>query len=110
MFGIVFSPSKALRMQGVQHFLGSQTDLTRIRTDHCILLDCKPSTKQKGITLIEAALDSNTLSPASASKLRGVVQWVDNWLLGRPCRGALSALVARQYYENLPGHILSARL
>eukprot|EP00971_Amphidinium_carterae_P350273 6491465-Amphidinium_carterae.1 len=110
MFGIVFSPSKALRMQGVQNFLGSQTDLTRIRTDHCILLDCKPSTKQKGIALIDSALASNTLSPASASKLRGVVQWVDNWLLGRPCRGALSALVARQYYENLPGHILSARL
>eukprot|EP00971_Amphidinium_carterae_P193380 3837310-Amphidinium_carterae.1 len=110
MFGIVFSPSKALRMQGVQQFLGSQTDLTRVRTDRCIILDCKPSTKQKGLSLIAAALDANTLTPAGASKLRGVVQWVDNWLLGRPCRGALSALIARQYYEDLPEHALSDRL
>eukprot|EP00971_Amphidinium_carterae_P264946 5255664-Amphidinium_carterae.1 len=110
MFGIVFSPSKALRMQSVQQFLGSQTDLTRVRTDNCVILDCKPSTKQKGISLIDAALESSTLTPAGASKLRGVVQWIDNWLLGRPCRGALSALIARQYYEDLPAHALSERL
>eukprot|EP00971_Amphidinium_carterae_P346954 6488721-Amphidinium_carterae.1 len=97
-------------MQGVQNFLGTQTDLTRVRTDGCIVLDCKPSTKSKGIALIDAALQANTLSPASASKLRGVVQWVDGWLLGRPCRGALTALIARQYFEDRPGHQLTEKL
>eukprot|EP00971_Amphidinium_carterae_P129735 2569852-Amphidinium_carterae.1 len=42
--------------------------------------------------------------------MRGVIQWIDSWLLGRPCRGMLAALVARQYYERTEAHELTHTL
>ena len=40
------------------------------------------------------------MTSGNASKLRGALTWLDTGLDGRVCRGALSALVARQYYEQ----------
>eukprot|EP00971_Amphidinium_carterae_P224763 4458872-Amphidinium_carterae.1 len=43
--------------------------------------------------------------------MRGVIQWIDSCLLGRPCRGMLAALiVARQYYERAEAHELTPTL
>lgn len=50
--------------------------------------------------MAQEAMRYRFLTSGDAAKLRGLVQWVDSELLGRPCRGALSALVARQYYEQ----------
>ena len=36
--------------------------------------------------------------------------WLDTGLMGRPCRGALTALVARQYWEWAPRHALTHNL
>ena len=40
------------------------------------------------------------LTSGQASHLRGVLSWLDSSFMGRPCRAALSALVARQYYDD----------
>ena len=50
------------------------------------------------------------MTPGQASKLRGLLQWLDTGLTGRPCRGALAALVARQYWERPTGHRLTQKL
>ena len=39
------------------------------------------------------------LQSGESAHLRGNITGLDTSLAGRPCRGALSALVARQYYE-----------
>jgi len=40
------------------------------------------------------------LTSAEASSFRGKIQWLDSRLAGKPCRGALGALIARQYWER----------
>ena len=50
------------------------------------------------------------MTPTQASLMRGLLQWVDRGLTGRPCRGALVALTERQYFEDKSGHRLSPQL
>ena len=50
------------------------------------------------------------MTPGEASKLRGLLMWLDTGLLGRPCRGALSAVIARQYWEHAPNHQITPPL
>jgi hypothetical protein len=54
-------------------------------------------TTQKMILLAQKHLATGTLSPAEASKLRGLGQWADSELFGRPARACLSVLASRQY-------------
>ena len=60
--------------------------------------------------MIEHHLLIETMTPGEASKLRGIVMWLDTGLMGRPCGGALTALVARQYWEWAPQHVLTHHL
>ena len=50
------------------------------------------------------------MTPGEASKLRGLLMWLDTGLLGRPCRGALSAVIARQYGEHAPNRQITPPL
>ena len=70
----------------------------------------KTSTVLKTIRLINHHLKTRTMMPGEASKLRGIVMWLDTGLMGRPCRGALTALVARQCWEWAPQHQLTTNL
>eukprot|EP00972_Heterocapsa_arctica_P044557 6576369-Heterocapsa_arctica.AAC.1 len=60
--------------------------------------------------MIQETLERGALTPGEASKMRGTPQWLDTGLAGRPCRGAMSALVARQYYERHHRHALTEKL
>ena len=42
-------------------------------------------------------LEKQSISPAEASKLRGVAQWTDSEFLGRPAKACLMMLADRQY-------------
>jgi len=57
----------------------------------------KLGAREKAVGLIEDTLRKGHLTPGEASKMRGILQWLDTGLAGRPRRGAMSALVARQY-------------
>ena len=50
------------------------------------------------------------MTPAEASKLRGLLSWVDRGVTGRALRGALTALSARQYWDHPNGHALTPAL
>ena len=100
-WGIKFSDKKRQRMHSLVTFLGHQYDLASLRSAGSIVFGVKPSTRAKCLKQIQEALDSNTLTSGGASKLRGLLQWIDTGISGRPCRGALCALVARQYWEDL---------
>ena len=59
-----------------------------------------PSTIQKTKTLIINALHSNKLTPGDASKLRGVLGWLEGTFVGKPLGGAMSSLIARQFWDH----------
>ena len=59
--------------------------------------------------MVEEHLRLSTMTPAQASKLRGLLTWADRGFTGRPCRGALVALTARQYWERAAGHVVTPK-
>ena len=64
----------------------------------------------KAHELVLVHVRSGRMTPAEASKLRGLLSWVHRGVTGRPLRGALTALSARQYWEDRAGHALSDNL
>ena len=89
-------------------FLGHANDLCSVRADCAVTFGPKPSTRNKAVAMIEEVLWRQKLTPGTASKLRGLLQWLDSGLHGRPCRGAFTALVARQYYERTANHDITS--
>ena len=100
MMGILLSPSKKQPTTTMAGFLGHDHDLTRIIADGAAIYSPKAATREKMEELIEQAFARQQLSSGAAAKLRGVANWLDTGLAGRCCRGALTALTARQYWER----------
>ena len=50
--------------------------------------------------LLKAIIERGKLTSGEAAHIRGVLGWFDTAVAGRPLRGAMSAFVARQYYET----------
>ena len=101
LFQAQIGHTKSQPMRMVSKFLGVFSDLRWLlrRQLSCFVA---PRTLRNALAIIDNALAVRSLSAAEASKLRGMVQWLDMELLGRPCRGAMGALIARQYYESDP--------
>ena len=99
VLGVSLSPTKWRLPGGMGNFLGHLHDFTRLATDRAMGFGPKLGLRTKIAELIHRALVSGFLSAAQASKLRGRLTWLDTNLSGRVCRGAMSALIARQYYE-----------
>jgi hypothetical protein len=91
MFGIKLSETKRRRMQPMAGFLGRIFNMTRAH-EHFLTMQAKPATVRKALNMIAGARATDSLTPQEASKLRGILQWLDGALEGRPIRGALTAL------------------
>jgi len=74
--------------------------LSRIQSDHAVIFGPKLNGRQELAALIDTHRHDQRLTSSDASSLRGKAQWLDSKLIGRPCRGAFSALIARQYYDT----------
>jgi hypothetical protein len=101
--GVHMSQSKRKYFASWQRYLGNMTETSRLRTDDAVILAPKPGMREKAAATAARACTEGTLRPADASSMRGVFNWLDTALLGRPCRGALSALQARQIWEYCDG-------
>jgi len=110
LWGIRYSATKSQPLSTWTAFLGHQYDWAGFVATSGVAFGVKESTKNKTVAMIQQCLTDSKLTPGSASKLRGLLTWLDSGLTGRPCRGALSALVARQYWERVPGHTLTSKL
>ena len=98
-FGAVISHGKRQSMTAMTKFLGQLTDQVSAWRTGAICVVPVPATRRKAEELLEAAILEDVLSATTASKIRGLLQWIDVGLHGRPCRGALSALIATQYWD-----------
>ncbi len=99
MFGIKLSVQKRRPMQPMAGFLGRLFDMTRAH-EHFLIMQAKPATVRKALHMITEARTTSSLSPQEASKLRGILQWLDGALEGRPIRGAMTVLSRRQYHDG----------
>ena len=110
LLGIRYSPNKRQPMSTWTIFLGHTYDWSQVASSGAATFGIKATTQAKATRLIVEHISTNSMSPAEASKLRGLLMWLDTGLTGRPCRGAMAALVARQYWERPPSHALSDSL
>jgi len=98
--GVWLSPEKAQGPSQMVNFLGHLHDFSRLSEDGKVIIAPKLNYREKFIELVQNVRDARVLTSGEASKLRGRAMWLDTGLSGRLCRGALSALSARQYYED----------
>jgi len=99
LMGVKLSESKRQLMTCMAAFLGHIHDLSRMATDQAVCYGPKHSMRENLLALIREAYEADRLTSGAAAKMRGIATWLDTGLQGRCCRGALSALVARQYWE-----------
>lgn len=89
-------------------FVGVTTDFRQMISHGVILVNIKPSTREKSLILVEQALSSGTLVPQTAATLFGKLRWVFGTSpLGR---ASLSAVKRRQYSDGQPPWLLDADL
>ena len=100
LFGVEISHHKRQAMTCHPKFLGQITDLTDVLSNLTIRMRGAPESIDKALHLIEIALHTACMTPAEASKLRGVLGWLEGTFAGKPLAGAMSALIARQYWDQ----------
>ena len=100
LFGVKLGHPKRQRFSLCAIFLGLMTDATEMARRHVVHLSAAPSTKTKATCLLQQLSDANRVTPADAAKLRGLFNWLEGTFMGKPLSGALSAFVARQYWEQ----------
>ena len=110
LWGIIYSDDKRQQMSSMSDFLGNQYDWTQFAQACAAGFSVKESTMMKALHLIASHQESGKMTPAEASKLRGLLSWVDRGVTGRALRGALTALSARQYWDHPNGHALTPAL
>ena len=72
-------------------------DLSMVVSD--LAVTPKLGARERLAQLLERVLRNGKLTSGEAAHIRGAAGWLDTALAGRPCRGALTALIARQHCE-----------
>ena len=99
-FGVLIGHHKRQHMTSMPRFLGMVTDLSRLNDEHVVTLSSCPETKQRALRMLSAFLSSGRVTPAEAAKARGLLNWLEMSLLGKPLTAAFSGLIARQYFDH----------
>ena len=97
-------------MSLVTCFPGNSYDWSEWIQEWATTFGIKVGTKAKALRMLMGHIENWTMTPTDASKSRGLLQWADRGVTGRPCRGALTALTARQYWEHVRYHALTPEL
>lgn len=83
-------------------FLGVVHDFTDALHEFTAVLAPRPTTVDKTLDLIATAINSDYLSKASASKIRGLLSWMEPCFAARPFRAILGSLAQRQHSDSPP--------
>ena len=100
LFGVVVSHKKRQYMSRIPRFLGLLTDLSYTRDGLFLVLRPNPDTKERASAMLQFFLASRRITSGEAAKLRGLLNWLEMSVLGRPLTAAFSALIARQYAQK----------
>ena len=97
--GVKYSSSKYQAPCPYATFLGHIHDLCRAAWSGFVVWGPKLGARERLTELCAQAIAQRSLTPGAAAKMRGLASWIDSSLCGRCLRGAMSALIARQYWE-----------
>ena len=87
---------KSEEMRTTTRVLGIFTDAMEFQHGEITTFPA-PMTVARMIDTAEDHLAQDSMTPAQASKLRGLAQWTDSEVMGRPARSCLRLLAERQY-------------
>ena len=110
LFGGALSPGKFTCWRSQRVMLGVHIRMDRILTKGIITFEPRADTIAKIVEASQQHLSLGSLTPADASKLRGMGSWCSGDTFGRAGRLGLSQLKARQYDSELNDFSLTPAL
>jgi hypothetical protein len=102
LLGRTLSSEKSVPLQNCADYLGLRHDVSRAMSEGLIEFEPRAKLQEKIAQAIHCVRSAGKLSPAEASKLRGVMQFMATGVFGRVGAGGMSALVRRQYADSPP--------
>ena len=109
VFGAPLAAHKCLPMSSSNDFLGLVHNVSTVFQTGQVHFVPRARTLAKAVAIVVSALESDFLSPATASKLRGVVTFLSCGVFGKLGRACQHPLRQRQYSDTAP-FTLSFRL
>ena len=102
LVGTAFAPAKSKTLGPSADFIGLVHDVGDcLQTGH-VSLQPRPSLVEKASALLQDAMIANYLSPAQASKARGMLGFVFTGAFGKVGRAGFGPLVQREYSDKSP--------
>ena len=105
LFGLPLAPKKAVDMSESADYLGLVHSVGEALVTGQVTFQPRPKLVDKVGGMIRDALSKGSLTPAEASKLRGVLGFVATAWYGQIGRGGAHALIRRQYSDTAPFRI-----
>ena len=87
-------------MSTTPRFLGLITDFSLASTNYTVSLQCCPTTKTRAMQMQSELLSTCKVTSGQAAKARGLLNWLEMSMLGRPLTAAFSGFIARQYFDT----------
>ena len=100
--GLPFAEAKQVDLNEEADFLGLVHRVDRACLEREIFFTPRPKLVEKAAKIIGDSLGQDSCTPASASKLRGILGFLFNGAYGRIGRGGQQALLQRQYVDTAP--------
>ena len=100
MFGVIIGHHKRQHMSTTPRFLGLITDFSLASTNYTVSLQCCPTTKTRAMQMLSELLSTCKVTSGQAAKARGLLNWLEMSMLGRPLTAAFSGFIARQYFDT----------
>ena len=95
-FGAHVAEEKSKEMYATSRFLGVYTVAQHFAQGEVTTFPA-PMTVARMTSAVHYHLATDSMTPAQASKLRGLAQWTDSHVIGRSARARLRLLAERQY-------------
>ena len=102
MLGLPLSAKKQVDLQVEADYLGLLHDVSQVAVRGVVSFRPRPAIKERVLALIDQAFKANSMTPADASKLRGVLGFISTASFGQVGRGGAQPLIFRQYADRPP--------
>ena len=102
MAGTPFNPAKTSRLADSCDFLGLEHCVSAALSELAVTFKPRAKLVEKSVSLLQSCLDSNTCTPADASKIRGVRGFTMSAKYGKMGRVGMGPLKQRQYTDKYP--------
>ena len=97
VIGAPSAPDKCIPPVAVRTYLGASVDVSSVQREGIVRFGPKLTPVKKVLIMVQSALDTQQLTPGSASKLRDCLVRATSHSFGKVARIGIRALKSRQY-------------